>query len=101
LYASLLQTEFEGASGYVSFCNNTGSHKTVPFLVDNTLMVPKEGGYGLIQAPIAKVGLLQVQVLQDFIFWDNTTNAPIQLPLLEQDWNLILHLLCFYAVWQW
>jgi hypothetical protein len=52
-------------------------------------MVPKEGGYGFVQEPVAKVGLLEVQVLQDFVFWDNTTNAPIPLPVLEQDWNLI------------
>jgi gamma-aminobutyric acid type B receptor len=88
LYNSLLQTEYEGASGYVSFFNHTGSRKSVPFQVDNIFMVSKEDGYGFVQVPVAKVDH-GVEVLRDFVFWDNTTNMPLTLPELEQDLNLI------------
>jgi hypothetical protein len=44
MYDSLLQTEYECTSGYVSFFNRTGSRKMVPFQVDNIFMVSKEDG---------------------------------------------------------
>jgi hypothetical protein len=90
LYKSLLRIEFQGASDYVSFDNVTGTRTSVPFQVDNILMVEKGGNIlGFVQDPAAKVGAQEVLPIKDFIYWDNTTTVPSTLPIQEEDLNLI------------
>ena len=95
LYQSLLRTEFQGASDYVSFDNATGTRNSVPFRVDNILMVDKgnkddKGNIlGFVQSPAARVNTHDITVLKEFIYWDNTTTIPLVLPALEQDTNPI------------
>jgi hypothetical protein len=90
LYKSLLQIEFEGASDYVSFDNVTGTRRSVPFQVDNILVVEKGNNIlGFVQDPVAKVGAQVVLPIKDFVYWDNTTTVPSTLPTQEEDLNLI------------
>jgi len=91
LYRSLVQLEFEGASSYVSFDNITGTRKSVPFQVDNILMVEKDSDtLGFVQDPAALLdGTGRVTVLKDFVYWDNTTKAPLFLPAMEHNYHLI------------
>ena len=91
LFQSLLQVQFDGASSYVSFNNVTGTRESVPFEVDNILMVEKDSTtLGFVQKPAFLVdGLGQVTTLEDFVYWDNTTIAPLPLPEADHDLNLV------------
>jgi hypothetical protein len=92
LYKSLLQIEFQGASDYVSFDNVTGTRNSVPFQVDNIMMVEKESNssiLGFVQDPVAKVTKQGVLPIKDFVYWDNTTVVPLTLPAQGEDLALI------------
>mmetsp|Transcript_49722 Transcript_49722/g.120531 ORF Transcript_49722/g.120531 Transcript_49722/m.120531 type:complete len:870 (+) Transcript_49722:265-2874(+) len=91
LFQSLLHVQFDGASSFVSFNNVTGTRKSVPFKVDNILMVEKDSKtLGFVQKPASLVdGLGQVTTLEDFVYWDNTTTAPLPLPEVDHDLDLV------------
>jgi hypothetical protein len=90
LYASLLETEFSGASDFVSFDNKTGTRKYVRYRVDNILMVDKGNGIlGFRQEPTVTLEATGVNAIREFVHWDNTAQAPPILPRLKMDHNYI------------
>ena len=90
LYSALVKNEFAGASDYVSFDSETGSRRFVRYRVDNILMVNKgEGILGFRQEPTAEMRVDGVELLEDFLYWDNTTQAPPPLPPLQVEFNYI------------
>lgn len=95
LHESILETEFDGASGYVSFNNQTGtrSFQGMSYKVENVLTSKATDGTANFTAvATAKIDFESpniVEVIKPFVYNDNTTTSPLPLPPLVQDPNLI------------
>jgi hypothetical protein len=96
LFESLLNTEFEGISGFVSFDNETGTRKKqyLRYRIENILQnVNTDQGYGFRSEVSIRIDLRNldrpVQQVAPFVYFDNSTITPPALPPAEENWNQI------------
>lgn len=95
LYDSILTTTFDGVSGHVSFNNETGtrSFNGTQYKVKNVLAGKASDGTAnfstFISARIDFESPDVVEIVEPYVYNDNTTTQPAALPPLVQDPNLI------------
>ncbi|CAB9501815.1 Gamma-aminobutyric acid (GABA) B receptor [Seminavis robusta] len=96
LYQQMVRTEFDGASGYVAFKSSTETRdlEGLRFIIENVLTEQDEDGAA--QITIVRAAIVNpsadnntVEILEPFVYNDNTTTPPSSLPPLEPDQNLV------------
>jgi ABC-type branched-subunit amino acid transport system substrate-binding protein len=95
LYETLLNVSFEGVTGNVSFDGITGTRTagSVSYRIDNVILDLEQSNDEYIRFE-SKLAVLisngQVQQVNEFVYYDNTTNPPPALPPLQDyDYNLM------------
>ena len=96
-YQTLLGTEFEGVSGYVSFWKETGTRNAdrLKYQVANVLLSDSTStpeAYSFVSNITVEIDLrsvIPIAELIPFIYADNSTIPPRALPPLEEELNLI------------
>jgi Receptor family ligand binding region/7 transmembrane sweet-taste receptor of 3 GCPR len=96
-YQTLLGTEFEGVSGYVSFLKETGTrnadqlrYQVANVLLSDSTSTPDSYGFASnITVEIDFRSVIPIVELLPFIYADNSTIPPRALPPLEEELNLI------------
>mmetsp|Transcript_30066 Transcript_30066/g.69357 ORF Transcript_30066/g.69357 Transcript_30066/m.69357 type:complete len:245 (-) Transcript_30066:670-1404(-) len=103
IFDTLLDVEFNGASGFVSFDNQTGTRSVVgvQYIVHNILPnEPDEEGYvnfrGVSSAVVDFLADPPVRIITPFVYPDGTTNSPDVLPPLK---NVNMHLITPGVLW--
>ena len=96
-YQTLLDTEFEGVSGYVSFVKETGTrnvdqlrYQVANVLLSDSMSTPE--AYGFVSLITVEINFRSddpISELLPFIYADNSTIPPCALPPLEENLNLI------------
>ena len=95
LYESILQTEFEGVTGNIRFDAQTGTRniKGTRYEIQNILASRDDEGRAhfttVVSAMVDFDAPQVVEILEPYVYSDNTTNAPPALPSLVQNPNLI------------
>ena len=98
LYRSLLETEFEGASGYVQFDRNTGTRSVVGVqynvynIQQQTITESNATWVTFVGTKTAVVDFRandKVMKLEPFLYADGTDQPPAVLPPFEEEMNLI------------
>lgn len=91
LFEQLKKTEFQGASGYVSFNRTTGtrSAETVSYQIINAVVNPvNEAGIFTVSSQEAvqiETATKEVRELRPFIYFDGTATPPLILPDIENE----------------
>lgn len=94
LYQTLVNLEFEGVTGNVTFDTTTGTRSpdSVRFRVDNVFLSNErsDSNYTRFESRLAAIVVNgQVEHGHPFIYHDNTTLPPAPIVILEHDYNLV------------
>lgn len=95
LFEGLLQTEFNGTTGFVQFNPATGTRRSVTtrYRINNLLLsesrsTPSHARIDVIASTVVQGATIVIQT--PFVYFDNTTHAPPALPPIQDyDYNLI------------
>jgi hypothetical protein len=98
LFGAMINLEFDGASGHVLFNNETGTRlvNDTRYTIQNLLSSPDADNEELILLQSIESAIVdldpsdqKVHIVAPFVYADNTTNQPQQLPTLNKNLHLI------------